>query len=408
MPHGFTTKHLHSDRLDKPEHGALHCPIHPSVAYGYDEAGKLADVFQGKAKGYAYGRQSNPTVTALENKITKMEEGIATICFSTGMAAITALLFSLLNKGDHFVSSQFLFGNTASLLTSFQRVGIEVTFVDATQIAEVKRSLKPNTKLVFVETIANPVTQIADLKNIASLCQEKNLIYAVDNTMTTPYSFKPKHLGATFSTNSLTKYIGGHGNALGGSLTDLGNYDWQAYANIMDIYKQFPSQKWGIMQIRKKGLRDMGAALGPEPAHKLSVGSDTLALRYEKQSQNALAVATYLSDHPRVDRVSYPGLDNHAQKALSKELFKTPGAILAFDLVEELDCIEVLDKLKLIICSSNLGDNRTLAIPVAKTIFFEIGPEKRKSMGISESLIRLSVGIEDASDLIEDLKQAIS
>lgn len=407
MPYGFSTELLHSDRLDKPEHGSLHSPIHSSVAYGYDEAKKMADVFQGKANGYLYGRQSNPTVTALENKITKMEEGVATICFSTGMGAITALLFSLLNKGDHFISSQFLFGNTASLLTSFNRMGLEVSFVDATAVKAVEQAIKPNTKLVFVETIANPATQIADLPNVANLCRERNLIYTVDNTLTSPYSFKPKNIGATFSINSLTKYIGGHGNALGGSLTDLGNYEWGTYSNVMDIYKKFPTPKWGITQIRKKGIRDMGATMSPESAHKLSIGSDTLTIRYEKQSQNALELATFLNNHPRVQYVNYPGLDNHPQKALAQKLFKTYGAILSFDLIEGLDCLKILDKLKIIICSSNLGDNRTLTIPVAKTIFFEIGKKRRKAMGISESLIRLSVGIEDCKDLIGDLSQAL-
>ena len=407
MHYGFTTKNLHSDRWGKPEHRALHQPIHPAVAYGYERAKDLIEVFQGKQKGYVYGRQSNPTVTALERKITAMEEGIATNCFSTGMAAISALFFSLLNEGDHVVSSQFLFGNTASLFASFNRIGIEVTFVDATSVAAVREALKPNTKMVFVETIANPVTQITDLKPIGLLCQQQNLIYAVDNTMTTPYSFKPKKVGATFSINSLTKYIGGHGNALGGAITDLGTYDWSTYSNIMETYKKFPTEKWGLTQIRKKGLRDGGAALSPEAAQLLSVGSDTLSLRYEKQSHNAVALATYLNEHPQVGQVHYPGLSQHPQAGLAKELFKTPGAILSFDLIKGRDCLEVLDKLKLVICSSNLGDNRTLAIPIAQTIFFEIGIEKRKLMHISESLIRISVGIEDIEDIIEDVRQAL-
>ncbi len=407
MDYQFTTKNLHSDRLLPTEHGSIHQSIHPSVTYAYEKSADLIDVFQGRAKGYVYGRQSNPTTAALEKKVTTMEDGIATNCFSTGMAAISAMLFSLLNGGDHFISSKFLFGNTVSLFLSFKRIGIDVSFVDVTDIKKIEEAIQPNTKMVFVETIANPVTQVANLEQIGQLCQSKNLIYAVDNTATSPYSFKPKTVGATFSINSLTKYIGGHGNALGGSITDLGQYNWSTYSNIMETYKKFPVEKWAVTQIRKKGIRDAGATLSAEDAHRLSVGSDTLALRYERQSQNAQSLATYLTKHPKVRKVNYPGLPIHPQFDLAKNLFKTPGAILSFDLVEGEDCLKILDKLKIIIISSHLGDNRTLAIPIAKTIFFEIGEQKRKEMNISESLTRLSVGIEDKEDLIRDIEQAL-
>ena len=407
MDYHFTTKCLHSDRLLSTEHGSIHQSIHPSVAYAYEKSTDLVDVFQGRSKGYVYGRQSNPTISALEKKVTTMEEGVATNCFSTGMAAISAMLFSLLNKGDHFISSQFLFGNTASLFSSFKRIGIDVSFVDVTRVEKVEEAIKSNTKMIFVETVANPVTQVTDLYRIGKLCQSKKLIYAVDNTVTSPYSFKPKEVGATFSINSLTKYVGGHANALGGSITDLGQYNWLNYPNILGIYKKFPKEKWAITQIRKKGIRDGGSTLSSEDAHKLSVGSDTLTLRYEKQSKNAQSIALYLAKHPKVKIVNYPGLSTHPQFSLAKNLFKTPGAILSFDLMEKEHCLEVLDKLNLIIISSHLGDNRTLAIPVAKTIFFEIGEQKRKEMNISESLIRLSAGIEEEKDLINDLRQAL-
>ena len=250
---GFNTSNLHSDRKDNPEHGVLHKAIHPSVAYGYEDARHLAEVFQGKRAGYNYGRQLNPTVTALQNRLTKMEDGVASIGFATGMAAIASTMLSLLKKGDHIVSSTFLFGNTNSFFNTLVRLGIEVTFVDATEVGLIENALQKNTRLVFVETIANPVTQVADLKNIGDLCQIKNLIYCVDNTMTSPHLFSPKKVGASLIVNSLTKYIGGHGNALGGMITDTGLYDWSSFDNIHEPYRKEKAELWGVAQIKKKG-----------------------------------------------------------------------------------------------------------------------------------------------------------
>ena len=405
---GFNTTNLHSDRRDNPEHGVLHKAIHPSVAYGYEDARELAEVFQGKRAGYNYGRQLNPTVTALQNRITAMEDGIATAVFATGMAAIASTMLSLLRQGDHIVSSAFLFGNTNSLFGTFQNLGIEVTFVDATDVVEVKSAIKENTRLVFVETIANPATQIADLAGIGALCKSENLIFCVDNTMTSPHLFQPKSVGASFSVNSLTKYIGGHGNALGGAITDTGLYDWTGFANIYDNYKNQDTQLWGITQVKKKGLRDIGASLGPEAAHHLAVGSETLSLRMDRACSNAQKVAEFCAQHPKVKQVYYPGLPEHPQHARAKELFNGFGSIMSIDLVEGVDCFDVLNAMDNIVSSSNLGDTRTLAIPVAHTIYYEMGAERRASMGIADSMIRFSIGIEEVDDLLADLKKALA
>ena len=283
----FTTQILHSDRLDGVEHGALHKAIHASVSFGYERSMDLVEVFQNRKKGYAYGRQGNPSVSALEKKITAMEDGIGSICFSTGMAAIGSVMWSLLKKGDHVISSQFLFGNTASLFRSLDRLGVEVTFVDASDVAKVSDAITERTQLVFVETIANPKTQVSDLFSIGELCWRKNLIYVVDNTITSPYLFRPKLAKATFSVNSLTKCIGGHGDALGGAVIDLDNFDWKKFSertgNIDEIYqKQVEIEQWGLQQIRKKGRRDFGASLDSYSAHLLSRGADTLSLRLGK------------------------------------------------------------------------------------------------------------------------------
>ncbi len=404
---GFTSDILHSDRRGGVEHGSIHKPVHTAVTYAYDDAHDLAAVFQGKQPGYTYGRQVNPTVTALQEKVSLMEDGLSTVAFSTGMAAIGTALFSLLRAGDHFVSSSFLFGNTNSLFNSFEVHGIDVSFVDATSVDSVRAAVQENTRLVFVETIANPRTQVTDLGAIGDLCKELGLVYLVDNTMTTPYLFRPKTVGASMVINSLTKYIGGHANALGGAITETGLYDWSDFANLYDDYKKGDVFNWAITQIKKKGLRDFGATLAADAAHLISVGSDTLALRMEKACANARKLTQYLEDHPRVKKVYYPGLADHPQHEMAQKLFKHPGALFSVELVDDLDCFDFLNKLNLVVCTSNLGDTRSLGIPVAHSIYYEMGPERRASMGIDDSLVRFSIGIEDTEDLLADFEQAL-
>ena len=405
--YGFTTTVLHNDRRKEIEHGSLHKPVHTSVTFGYNDARQLASVFQGKEPGFRYGRQGNPTISALEDKITRMEDGIGTLCFATGMGAIGAVFQALLRAGDHVVSSSFLFGNTNSLWQTVAGQGVAVDFVDATDVANVEAALKPETRVVFVETIANPRTQVADLARIGKLCAERGILYVVDNTMTTPYLFRPKSVGAGLVVNSLTKSIGGHGNALGGSLTDTGAYDWNKYPNIAANYKRAAPAQWGLAQLRAKALRDFGASLGPEAAHHIAVGAETLALRMERTCANALALAQMLEADERVAAVYYPGLPSHPQHAISTELFKSYGSLFSFELKEGIDCFDYLNRMTIAVAASNLGDTRTLVIPVAHTIFFEMGAERRASMGIAESLIRVSVGIEDTADLLADFKAAL-
>ncbi|MBC7455095.1 MAG: cystathionine gamma-synthase family protein [Massilia sp.] len=404
---GFTTTILHNDRRKSIEHGSLHKPIHTSVAFGYNDARQLASVFQGKEPGFRYGRQGNPTVAALEDKVTKMEGGVASICFATGMAAIGAIFQGLLRAGDHMVSSSFLFGNTNSMWQTVAGQGVDVALVDATDVANVAAALRVNTRLVFVETIANPRTQVADLARIGALCRERGILFVVDNTMTSPYLFRPKSVGAGLVVNALTKSIGGHGIALGGSLTDTGAYDWTLYPHIAPAYKRNLPAKWSMAQLRAKGVRDFGASLAPEAAHHIALGAETLALRIERSSANALALAQMLEADPRVAKVHYPGLASHPQHALAGVLFRAYGSLFSFELNEGIDCFDYLNRLELGIAASNLGDTRTLVIPVAHTIFFEMGAERRASMGIAESLIRVSVGIEDTADLLDDFWQAL-
>jgi O-acetylhomoserine (thiol)-lyase len=377
------------------------------VLFDYADAQDLIDVFQGKKMGHVYSRSSSGSVNALQNMLNDMENGVGAVCFATGMAAISSTLLALLQKGDHLIVSRYLFGNTRSFFASLDRLGINVSYVDVTDVELVKQAVKTNTRGVFTETIANPVTQIADIQGLSALCSEHELLFMVDTTMTPSSLFNAKEQGVSLMFTSLTKYIGGHGNALGGAVIDCGNYNWQSYPHILPLYQGADSAQWGLTQIRKLGLRDFGATLSPHYAHMFSVGLETLTMRMQKNCQNALELAEFLSTHPAVNKVYYPGLAEHPQHERAGQLFSDYGAILSFDLKAEYSEIDVLNKMQLVICATHLGDNRTLALPVASTIFFENTEEERQEMGISPSMIRISVGIEDTSDIIADFTQSL-
>ncbi len=404
---GFTTQLVHSERLQNLESGAIHQPAHHSVLFAYDKAEDLVDVFQGRSKNHSYARQSTPSVNVLQNTLTQLEKGHSSLVFATGMAALTTTMLTLLKAGDHVIFSQFIFGNTNSFTQTLSQYGIEVDCIDITSCTDIKQAIKSNTRMLFCETIANPVTQVADIKAMKDLCQPHNIVLVVDNTMTPSYLFNAQAHGADLIVTSLTKYFGGHGNVLGGAVVDTGNYDWQNYPNILDTYKNNDPKTWAITQIKKKGLRDMGASLSSDSVHLLSVGSETLAMRLDKSCSTAHKLAEFLQQHEKINRVYYPGLKSHPQYQIARQQFKYPGAILSFDLVDSIDCLAFINQLKVILCSTHLGDNRTLAIPVAPTIYYEMGLARRQKMGIKEGMIRLSVGIEDGEDLIEDISQAL-
>ncbi len=406
---GFTTRTVHAARDAKAEHGAVHAPIHTSVQYGFDKVEDLIGVFQGRIKGgFNYARQGTPTTALLEAVVTRMEDGVGSVCFATGMAAITAVFFTLLRAGDHVVSSKFVFGNTNSLYGTLGDLGVEVSRVDTGGVAAVEAALRQTTRMVFVETVSNPGTRIPDLEAIGRLCRARGLLYVVDNTVTSPWLFQPKTVGANLVINSLTKSIAGHGDALGGAVTDVGGFDWQAYPNIFDAYRSGDPAMWGLQQVRKKGLRDMGGALSSDHAHRILVGAETLELRMARTSASALALAQWLQAHPAVAAVYYPMLESHPQHATAKRLFRAGSWLLSFELADPSRLVPVIDRLRLPVSATGLADTRTLIIPVAPTIFWEAGAAVRADMGIADGMIRLSVGLEDERDLIADFAQALA
>ena len=406
---GFTTDIVHADRAFGAEDGAVHKPVHTATQYGFEKVADLIGVFQGTKKGaYVYSRQGTPTTAALEAKLTTMEQGVGTVSFATGMAAISAVFLTLLKHGDHLVASRAVFGNTNSIFGTLGDLGVAVSRVDATDAGQVAAAITPSTRMVFVETLANPGTQIADLEGIGDLCREKGLLFVVDNTILSPWLFRPGQVGAGLVVHSLTKSICGHGNALGGAVVDTGAFDWSHYPNISETYRKGDSRQWGLMQIRKKGLRDMGASLSSQHAHAISVGAETLALRMNQSSAATLELARFLESHPAVGKVYYPGLPSHPQHAVAKKLFRSSGWLLSFELRNPDDCLAFIDRLQLAVKATGLGDTRTLVIPVAHTIFWEAGATVRAEMGISDGMVRLSVGLEETADLIDDFRQALA
>lgn len=403
------TQLVHADRLlNRPQHGAVHESTNNSVLFEFEDVADLEAVFQGKKPGHVYSRSSSGSAVALQNMLSDLEKGAGAVTFATGMAAISSVLFSLLKAGDHIIVSQYLFGNTRSFMETLKNFAIEISFVDVTQADLVRQAMQENTKLVFCESIANPVTQVSDMQGISELCAQKGLLFILDNTMTPAPILDAKALNISMVITSLTKYIAGHGNVLGGVVVDLGNYDWQQYSNIVDKYKVADCTQWGLTQIRKRGLRDMGATLAPASAHQVAIGFETLNLRIHKTCENAMAIARFLQQHSDVNKVYYPGLDNHPQHKRACSLFnELHGGILSFELSANVDMRRFLNALKLVISATHLGDTRTLALPAASTIFFENGAEQRAIMGIGDTLIRMSIGIEDANDINEDIAQAL-
>jgi O-acetylhomoserine (thiol)-lyase len=405
---GLSTRIVHADRRAGAPHGAVHQPIHTAVQYGFERTEDLIAVFQGTSKGgFNYARQGTPTTAALEARLTALEGGRGTVCFGTGMAALSAVFLTLLRAGDHLVSSRYVFGNTNSLFGTLRSHGIEVDMVDPGSADAVAAAIRPNTRMVFVETIANPGTQVPDLPGLGALCRERGLLFVVDNTVTSPALFRPRDVGAGLVVNSLTKTIAGHGAALGGAVTDTGVYDWRACPAIFEAYRAQDPATWGLQQIRKKGLRDMGGSLSSEQAHQIALGSETLALRVRQSSATALALAQFLERHPAVASVRYPGLASHPQHELAMRLFGAGSWLFSFELRDASAMLRTLDALRLPIKATGMGDTRTLVIPVAPTIFWEAGPEGRARLGIPDGLVRVSVGLEDTADLVADFDRAL-
>lgn len=408
MSESLTTTLLHHDRRNSTC-GDIHAPIHTSVQYAFESAEKLIQAFEiSQNRRAVYARSGTPTVFSLEDKVTLLEGGVGTVCFASGMSALSATFFSLLNAGDHLVASRHLFGNTASLLRSLTRFGVQVDLVNPNDAREVQAALRPSTRMVFVESVSNPTTVVADLRGIGALCQQKGVPLVVDNTVLSPLLFQPKTVHAALVVNSLTKTLAGHGAGLGGAVTDTGCFDWTRYHNVADEYKRTDPSHWALIQIRKRGLRDMGGCLSSEHAHSIALGLETAALRVRQTCESALRIAEFLKSHPAVCQVNYPLLESHPQFSLARQLFAGGSWLLSFSLQSGTQSLELLNALQVPAKSTGLGCGRSLVIPVANTLFADMDADNRRSIGIDDGLVRYSVGLEPADDLINDLRNAFA
>lgn len=405
---GFHTKAIHTKGSKADTHRAIKVPIYAGAAFDFENAEALEDAFTGRKPSYTYTRTSNPTVEAFERKMTVLEEGIGAVAFSSGMAAIHSMILTLLQKNENIVASDALFGNTCSLFKNvLAPLGIQTKFVDICDLQAVEQAFDKNTKILFFETISNhPKMNVADVKSLTQIAHEKNAVAIVDSTLTTPYLFQGKHYNADIMIHSSTKYISGGGTAIGGVVIDLGNFPWQKIGALKKFYR---FQHFAFLsRLRKQVLRDTGPCMDPHTAWLHCLGLETLPLRIEKSSENALQLATFLQSHPYVKKVHYPGLSENVYYSISKKQFgKYCGGILGFELKNKEMCFKVMNQLQLFRRATNLNDNTSLVIHPASTIFVNFTQEERVEMGVKEEFIRVSVGLENIEDLIEDLTQAL-
>lgn len=387
--YGLGTTAIHAGTL-KNLYGTLAMPIYQTSTFIFDSAEQGGRRFALEEAGYIYTRLGNPTTTVLENKIAALEEGEAAVATSSGMGAISSTLWTVLKAGDHVVTDKTLYGCTFALMChGLTRFGIEVTFVDTSNLDEVKNAMKKNTRVVYLETPANPNLKIVDLKALSKLAHTNpNTLVIVDNTFATPYMQKPLKLGADIVVHSVTKYINGHGDVIAG---------------LVITNKELADQ------IRFVGLKDMtGAVLGPQDAYYIIRGMKTFEIRMERHCKNAKKVVEFLNKHPKIERVYYPGLETHPGHEIAKKQMKDFGAMISFELKGGFEAGKtLLNNLKLCSLAVSLGDTETLIQHPASMTHSPYTKEEREAAGITDGLVRLSVGLENVEDIIADLEQGL-
>jgi methionine-gamma-lyase len=388
---GFDTKAIHGGHIGDKQFGSLATPIYQTSTFIFDSAEQGGNRFAGQESGYIYTRLGNPTCTEVEEKLALLEGGEAAVATGSGMGAISSALWTALKAGDHIVASDTLYGCTFALLNhGLTRFGVDVTFVNASNLEAVREALRPNTKVVYLETPANPTLKINDIRKISNIAHQNNsdCLVFVDNTFCTPCLQRPLALGADVVVHSATKYLNGHGDVIAGFV--VGKQDF-------------------INQVRFFGLKDMtGAVLSPFDAYLIIRGMKTLPIRMERHCKNAMEVAKFLESHPAVDKVYYPGLESFEDYELAREQMSHPGAMISFELKGGVqEGVTVMNNVKLAILAVSLGDAETLIQHPASMTHSPYSAEERHAAGISDGLVRLSVGLENVEDIIADLKQAL-
>jgi len=417
----ISTKALHEGHDIKETAGTRAVPIYQTTSYVFNDSQHAADLFSLQDTGFIYTRLNNPTNDILEKRLAALDNGIGAAVFASGTSAIATALLTLLKAGDHIVASNSLYGGTYNLLNvTLPRLGIKTTFIDAQDPEKISEALEENTRAIFIESIGNPKLDVLDIEAISAKAKNFKIPLIVDNTIATPYLLNPIEYGANIVVYSLTKYIGGHGNSLGGAIIDAGNFDWtngkfpeftepsKGYHDL--IYSEAIGEAAFIAKVRLEGLRDFGGALSPFNAFQILQGLETLPLRIEKHSKNALLLAHWLKEQDIVSWVNYPGFETYSyyQNTL-KYLPKGQSGIVTFGVNGGYEAAkEVVDNTKIFSLLANIGDTKSLIIHPASTTHQQLSDEQQKDAGVGKDLIRLSVGIEDIDDLKRDLKEAFN
>ena len=415
---------VHGGYSPDPTTHAVAVPIYQTVAYAFDSAQHAADLFDLKVPGNIYTRIMNPTNDVLEKRVAALEGGIAALALASGQAAITYAIQTIAEAGDNIVSSSALYGGTYNLFAhTLPQYGIEARFADHRDPASFGRLIDERTKAVFVESIGNPLGNITDIEAVAAVAHAHGVPLIVDNTVPSPYLLRPIDFGADIVVHSLTKYLGGHGNSIGGAIVDSGRFPWIEHKarfprlNEPDVsyhgvvYTQALGPAAYIGRARVVPLRNTGAALSPFNAFLILQGIETLALRMDRINANTLAVARYLQQHPKVAWVNYPGLEDHPEHALARKYLRGGGAsgLFTFGLPGGREAgARFLDALQLFLRLVNIGDTRSLATHPASTTHRQLSPQELEQAGVSEDTVRLCVGIEHIDDLLADLEQALA
>ncbi len=407
----FETKAIHIGLDGTNKTGtATSVPLYESAAFSFNTAEELSEVFEGKRFGYVYSRISNPTITAFELRLNALEEGIGAVATASGMAAIATVIFALTEQGDEIISSESLFGGTYLFFNEvMKKYGVKINYADLNNPDSLKKLINKKTKLIFLESLSNPKLEISDLKLLSNIAKENNVPLVVDNTLTTPYLWRSKYFGADIIVHSATKYITGNGTAIGGILVDTGNYNWKN--SSVDKIKEL-SKKAGhlafLAAARSKIYQNIGFTPSPFNAFLHIMGLETPQLRMEKHCSNTLDLAKHLKYHKKVVNVNYPGLKENKFYEIGKKQFAGKfGGLLTFSLESKKACFKFINNLKLAKNLANLGDTRTLIIHPASTIYLNCTEEEKKSAGVSDNMIRVSVGLENINDIIEDFNQSL-
>lgn len=418
---GFDTLSLHAGAQPDPATGARAVPIHLTTSFVFESSDHAASLFNLERPGHVYSRISNPTNAVLEQRVSALEGGVGAIAVASGQAALHLSIATLMGAGSHIVASTALYGGSQNLLHyTLARFGIETTFVKPGNIDGWKAAVRPNTKLFFGETVGNPGLDVLDIPTVSAIAHEAGVPLLVDSTLTSPWLIKPFEHGADIVYHSATKFLSGHGTVIGGIVVDGGRFDWEKSGRFPELtqpYDGFHNMVFSeestvgafLLRARREGLRDFGACMSPHSAWLILQGIETLPLRMEKHMKNTEKVVQFLASHPLVSRVGHPMLESHPSHALAQQLLpRGAGSVFSFDIAgNRKQGKTFIETLKVFSHLANVGDCRSLVIHPASTTHFRMSDEALAQAGIGQGTIRLSIGLEDADDLIDDLKRAL-